>query len=922
MPCPPRQSRLLAAACVTWLACAALARAEEPYGRFQFDEADRDHWSFVPVKRPAVPAVQDAAWIKSPIDAFVLARLEDEGLAPNPPADRATLLRRVYLDLIGVVPPPAEQDAFLADTSPEAFAKVVDDLLARPEYGERWGRHWLDVVRYAESNGYERDGAKPSAWRYRDYVIDALNADKPYDRFLIEQLAGDELADANAETCIATTFLRLGPWDDEPADTLVDRYDQLDDVLGTASATFMALTLRCARCHDHKFESFTQRDYTRMLAVFEPLKRPQDGRTDLDRMVGTAEELAAYQAANREVEEQVSLLKRERDRAEWELCKRLAESGLMRMPEFRPIIATSREQAQTWRYTEQAPPAGWQKPEFDASTWAEGPGGFGTEGTPGTAVRTRWATQEIWLQRDFDLSADVIGPEQLKRWQLSLHHDDACEVYFNGVLAAKVGGFTIDYQVSGIRPEATAALVAGRNTLAVHCSQTTGGQYIDVGIVSADPAPAATGGDGAESALLPGDAIEALLVAPESRTAKQRETAKKHRPTLKKLLAVNANEAEKKSLDEIDDRLEDADKARPAPLPAAYVWYEDSAEAPASHVWKRGNPRESLAEVGPGFPAILVDRPPPAPAPTAKSTGRRLQLAQWLARGEHPLTARVMVNRIWQHHFGDGLVGSENDFGVMGEAPTHPELLDWLASEFVERGWHLKPVHRLMVLSSAYQMSSDPRPEALAKDAAGDLLWRFRPRRLEAEAIRDCVLAASGRLSRERSGPSVYPTISPDVLASQSRPGNGWGKSDGEQQARRSIYVFVKRTLLVPELEVLDFPDTNGTCEDRVVSTVAPQALTWLNGQFIRDAAAQFADRLVREAGESPAARIELAYRLALVRRPSDKERQSVLEFLSRQAERIAADSRGAAEPPDAQRKALEDFCLVLLNANEFVYLR
>jgi len=282
----------------------------------------------------------------------------------------------------------------------------------------------------------------------------------------------------------------------------------------------------------------------------------------------------------------------------------------------------------------------------------------------------------------------------------------------------------------------------------------------------------------------------------------------------------------------------------------------------------------------------------------------------------------VIVNRVWQHHFGDGLVGSENDFGVMGETPTHPELLDWLASEFVERGWHLKSLHRLIVLSNAYQMSSAPRPEAVEKDPAGDLLWRFPPRRLEAEAIRDCVLAASGRLNHERGGPSVYPTISADVLASQSRPGNGWGKSEGDQALRRSVYVFVKRTLLVPELEVLDFPDTNGTCEQRVVSTVAPQALTWLNGQFIRDAAAQFADRLVREAGEDPAARVELAYRLAFARPPSDKELHAVLEFLARHAERIAADSNGANEPVDAPRKALEGFCLVLLNANEFVYLR
>jgi len=773
MPLFPARRIALAALCAcSWLCalacCGTLCRADEPYGRFQFDEADREHWSFVPIRRPEVPQVEDAAWVQNPIDAFVLARLEEEGIAPNPPADRRTLLRRVYLDLIGLLPTPEEQAAFLGDESPAALAKVVDQLLARPEYGERWGRHWLDVVRYAESNGYERDGAKPSAWRYRDYVIDSFNADKPYDRFLIEQLAGDELPDANAETCTATTFLRLGPWDDEPADPLVDRYDQLDDVLGTTSATFMALTLRCARCHDHKFESITQRDYTRMLAVFEPLKRPQEGRTDLDRMVGTAAELAAYQTASQAVDDQVAALRVERDRAEWEFCKRLSTAGMLRAA-----------------------------------------------------------------------------------------------------------------------------------------------------------APAATGGAAeADPQALPADAVEALLAEPAARNPKQLEAIKKARPRLKELLDKNGADSEKQTLAACEQRLDEADKSRPAPLKSAYIWFEEGAQSGGSHVWKRGNPRESLGEVAAGFPAILVDAAPPPATATAQSTGRRTQLAQWLARADHPLTARVMANRVWQHHFADGLVGTENDFGVMGEMPTHPELLDWLASEFVAQGWRLKPLHRLIVLSSTYQMSSIPRAEIAARDPADDLLWRYPPRRLEAEAIRDCVLQASGSLNAERAGPSVYPTISPDVLAGQSRPGNGWGKSDAAQAVRRSVYVFVKRTLLVPELEVLDFPDTNGTCEQRVVSTVAPQALTWFNGAFIREQAGKFADRLAREAGEDDQARIELAYHLAFARPVTAAERDTVLTFLARQAEQIKADAAAAGQSLDARRLALADFCLVLLNANEFVYVK
>ena len=292
-----RRSSVIAVGFCAFVALAAAllpgaVRADESYGRQDFDDDARGHWSFQPVVRPVLPAVSRPEWVRTPVDAFILAGLDAKGLSPAPTAERSVLLRRIYFDLIGLPPTPEQQAAFLADPSPDAYERLVDDLLSRPQYGERWARHWLDVVRYAESNGYERDDAKPNAWRYRDWVIAAFNADKPFSRFLIEQLAGDELPDANAETQIATSFLRLGPWDDEPADPLADRYDQLDDVLGTTSAAFLGMTLRCARCHDHKFEPFTQRDYSRVLAIFEPLKRPQENRDDLDKPVGTPAELA------------------------------------------------------------------------------------------------------------------------------------------------------------------------------------------------------------------------------------------------------------------------------------------------------------------------------------------------------------------------------------------------------------------------------------------------------------------------------------------------------------------------------------------------------------------------------------------------------------------------------------------------------
>jgi hypothetical protein len=636
----------------------------------------KQHWAFEPVRRPAVPRPRNAAWAHTAVDAFVLARLEGQGIPPAPLADRRTLLRRVTLDLIGLPPTPDEQRAFLDDRSPAAYEQLVDRLLASPHYGERWARHWLDVARYAETNGYERDGAKPSAYRYRDYVIDAFNRDKPYDRFLTEQLAGDELDDSDAETQTATTFLRLGTWDDEPAEPTVDRYDQLDDVLGTTAAAFLGVTLRCARCHDHKFEPFRQVDYYRMLAVFEPLRRPQNGRADLDRAVGSARELGGYRMA----------------------------------------LATA------------------------AGALA-----------PGTPALFKVAPQ---------------------------------------------------------------------------------------------------------------------LVVP-----------------------------------------------RP---PRAYIWYEDGAPPPVTHVLHRGDPARPKQAVAPGVPAVLTARQPEPPRLLAHSTGRRLWLAHWLTHPDNPLVARVMVNRVWQHHFGRGLVATANDFGTMGEPPTHPELLDYLAAEFVARGWSVKALDREIVLSHTYQLSAASSAEEARLDPKATLLGHWRPRRLEAEAVRDRMLAVSGWLNPQMGGPGVCPPLPRAVLEGQSRPGDGWGTSDARQAARRSIYLFVKRSLAVPELEVLDTPDTTSSCEQRLVSTVAPQALTFLNGAFANEQARAFAGRLRREGGASATEQVRRAFELALCRPPRPEELDAGLAFLAAQRRQIETDR---AAKGDAGRQALEAFCLVLLNTNEFVYL-
>ncbi|MBX7168768.1 MAG: DUF1549 and DUF1553 domain-containing protein [Pirellulales bacterium] len=704
------------------------------------------------MKRPPLPEVQRLDWVQSPIDAFVLAALEDKSLDPAPQAAPLALLRRVFLDLIGLPPTVAEQAAFLADPSPAAYARVVDDLLSRPQYGERWARHWLDVVRYAESNGYERDGAKPNAWRYRDYVIASLNDDKPYDRFIIEQLAGDELPGSNAETQIATTFLRLGLWDDEPADPLVDRYDQLDDVVGVTSASLLGLTLRCARCHDHKFEPFTQQDYARVLAAFEPLKRPQNNREDLDRLVGTPQELETFRNATAAVDQRVGTLRRDLDTLESHVARRLVATGSSKLP-----------------------------PEMQT----------------------------------------------------------------------------------------------------------------------------------------------ALTTDPATRSKEQQELLAKAREQIVAEIIKACTTEETRQRNGILGEMASAEATRPAEPPRAYVWFEDTPQASPTHVFYRGDPRSPREEVAAGVPAVLVDAPPRAAAPTAVSTGRRLQLAHWIADSNHPLTARVMVNRIWQQHFGEGLVATENDFGLMGSPPSHPELLDWLAAEFVASGWKFKSLHRHILLSATYQMAAVSNPAAEASDPKIEFLWCYPSRRLQAETIRDLILSASGQLNLDAGGPSVYPKIAPAVLASQSRPGLGWGSSDEHAASRRSVYVFVKRTLPLPELEVLDQPNPDSSCEQRQTSTIAPQALTYLNGEFINQQAGLFADRLLREAGHEPAAQVDLSFRLTLCRLPTDAERDVVLQFLAEHRRQIESDvqTAPAAAPIDPERQALTSYCLMLLNTNEFVFL-
>ncbi len=668
--------------------------AKDPLAQYdaKIKPADRKHWAYQPVRRPAIPKVRDTFWVRNPIDAFVLARLEKDGFHPAAKATPRALLRRVYLDLTGLPPTLAEQEAFLHHPSPAAFDKVVQDLLSRPTYGERWGRHWLDLVRYAETNAYERDSPRPFVWRYRDYVIKAFNDDKPFDRFILEQLAGDELADANSETLIATGYYRLGPWDDEPADPQEDRFDQLEDLVNTTSLVFLGQTLSCARCHNHKFEALTMHDYYRMVAIFNGLVRPTKGRTELVLPAGSAKEIAA---------------EAERDRA-WAGLSRLA------------------------------------------------------------------ASQRV---------------------------------------------------------------VAGTN-------------------------------------------LTAGLVETAMRTY----------------------------------------RSNTPDLPRGYFLRELSPKPPDTHLLLRGKATQPGPKVSPGFPAVLVKEQPRFPAPGKDTSRRRLTLARWIASPDHPLTARVLVNRVWQYHFGEGLVRTPSDFGVMGTAPTHPELLDWLARWFVEHGWSIKKLHRLILASNTYKISKRWHKDYAAKDPENTRLWRFPYKRLEVEAIRDAVLAVSGKLNRQMFGPWMYPEVPKEALAAHADLDKIWKPFDEKDGSRRTIYAHIKRSMVVPLLEVLDLCDTARSADKRQVTTVAPQALMLFNGAFVNRQARHFAERLHREAGPDPAKQIDRAFLLALCRPPTEKERQVLTRFLQREMEAQLQEAGKAAPEPAARRRALEQMCRVIFNLNEFVY--
>jgi hypothetical protein len=654
-------------------------------------------WAFKPPVLPLLPSTRFDPWAHNPIDAFVLAQLQAAGLKPSPPAARRVLIRRAYQDLIGLPPTPEEVSAFETDRSPDAWEKVVDHLLASPHYGERWGRHWLDLVRYADSGGFEGDKDRPLAWRYRDYVIDAFNRDKPYNQFIREQLAGDELRPDGRDAIIATGYLACGPQDIVEMNERT-RSNELDDLVATTGSVFLGLTVGCARCHDHKYDPIKQSDYYRLSAIFAPTERRELA-------VPTPEQRDTVENNNARVDQELA-----------------------------PLRARS---------------------------------------------------------------------EPLRQ---------------KGIEAAKHAG--------QVEPNDEQILKALSDT--------------------------------------DRKALADLLAA--------RKPIEARRMDLPRAMAVT-------------DRGRTWDKC---------------------YLLVRGDAYHKGDEVQPGFICSLPGGAEdiPATAATANTTGRRRALADWIASPQNPLTARVWINRVWRQHFGRGLVNTPSNFGISGDLPSHPELLDWLALQFQAGDWRLKPIQRLILLSNTYRQCSDIRPEGMARDPQNRLYWRMPLRRLEAEPIRDSILAVAGTLNTEMGGPPVYPPVDPSLRADTFQGINWPEGEDSPKTWRRSVYVKVKRSLLLPELDVFDCPEITNSVAERNVTTTPLQALTLLNAPLILRQADLFAARLQRECGDHPQRWIVRAYRLAFSRLPTAQETRLALEFMRQ-----------------CGPTALKDFCHAILNLNEFVYV-
>jgi hypothetical protein len=858
-------------------------------GAADVEPPDKRHWAYRKPVRPEPPAVADAAWIRNPIDRFVLARLEREGLAPAPEADPETLIRRVSLDLVGLPPTLAEVDAFLADTGPDAYEKVVDRLLASPHYGERWARPWLDLARYADTNGYEKDRRR-SAWMYRDWVIDALNQDLSFRDFTIQQIAGDLLPDATTAQKIATGFHRNTLLNQEGGiDVEEARWETLVDRVNTTASTWLGSTVACAQCHNHKFDPFSQKDYYRMLAFFDNAEYRVEGLGEVVRDKWIVEpdlELAAPEVLQRRdaLKAEADALKKTietsdlgAERAAWETALRSKPPlwTVLRPVRFVSAYAAVLEKKKDgsllasgpladkdlYTVTVRTPNAGITALRLEAlpdpSLPANGPGRSPSGNFVLTRLGLRAGSEPIPLARAVaDFSEDGRSIAQAL--------DDAED-----------SGWGIDGQQGRAHAAVFLPLkpIEGGGTLTVMLEQYGGSAKSTLGRFRLSATSSANPWGGVQ---VPEEIRKVLDTPLPARTAEQTKTlTDSFRPLAASLDAPRARLAQvRRELDAI-------------PIPTAMILRERAgSERPSTPMRIRGSYMSPGERVYAATPAFLPPIPEGRPV-------NRLGLAYWLVDEENPLTARVAVNRSWEQLFGRGLVLTSEDFGTQGEPPTHPELLDWLATTFTSEGWSAKKIHRLMVTSATYRQSSRAAPAVIERDPDNRMLARGPRFRVEAETVRDVALAVSGLLSPKVGGPSVFPD-QPDGVWDNPYSKDKWTLSDGEDRYRRSLYTFVRRTAPYPMLTTFDAPSREFCTVRRVRTNTPLQALTLLNDPAFVAAARALADRTLREAGPEPEARAVYVFRLATARRPSAAELAPLLRFYRAQAERHAGDDAAA----------------------------
>ncbi len=781
---PPGKKKLTAVEIATlksWIAAGAKVEAAEPEALakgFQITEEDRTWWAFQPIVRPPLPSNPNRkSRIPNPVDAFLLAKLSDRDLSFAPAADKLTLLRRVTLDLTGLPPTPEEVESFLEAVGADSYEKVVDRLLASARYGERWGRHWLDVAGYADSEGGSpEDPVRATAWKYRDYVIRSFNADKPFDQFLREQLAGDEmvkppypdLKPADLDKLVATGFLRMAP---DPSgvpgiDLKLARNQTITDTVKIVSSAFLGVTVGCAQCHNHRYDPIPQSDFYRLRAAFEPGYNTAAWKPPAAREVSlyTDDETKAAAA----IEADAAASDKGRVKKQDEYIEATFAKEVEKLPE------AMREMARTAR---------------------------------GTPVAKRTADQKKFMQEHPSLNVD------------------------------------------------------------------SGSLYLY------DPKAAA-----------------------ELKKLGEAATALRGKKPAEQFVRVMTE--------------------TPGQLPPTFLFSRGDIDQPKEKIAPGG-----LSILDASFPLL-----PPEKAPAGGSSGRRLALANWLTDSKQPLTSRVLVNRIWMHHFGKGLANTVGDFGRLGARPTHPELLDWLASEFMAKGWRAKHLHRLILTSTAYRQASTREPIKDKLDADNQLLGRFPIRRLEAEAVRDAMLAVSGKLNPKMFG-SPVPVVEDDAgIIIIGKPNRDAAYRLGDEsvaageESRRSVYIQVRRSKPLNVLDTFDWAKAEPNCEARNSSTATPQALALMNGTFVIQQAEFFAERVRRDAGTDPASQVARAWKLAYGCEPSEREKAGALAFLKdatvafSKAPPAPKHPKGTVPPP-SEAKALAAFCQALLSSNRFLYV-